>query len=94
MGHQHQLVAVGQVSVDKIIQQGPFQPGAQARIDPEAGARQLGASLIVDQAQVRAEVYVMLGLKIELMGLAVLAQGLVVLLAAGLQVGVGEVGQA
>ena len=91
--HDH-LVAVGQMLVDEIVQQRPFQTAAHAAVHPEARASQLRAALIVDQAEVGAEVDVMLRLKVEGMRLAVVAQRLVVLLAAGLQVGVGQVRKA
>ena len=80
--------------VDEIVQQRPFQTAAHAAVHPEARAGQLRAALIVDQAEVGAEVDVMLRLKVEGMRLAVVAQRLVVLLAAGLQVGVGQVRKA
>ena len=82
------------MGIDEVVEQGPLQPCAHAGVHPEAGARQLGAPVIVDEAQVGAQVHMVLGLKVEGVLLAHIAQGLIVLLAAGEQVGVGEVGQA
>ena len=82
------------MGVDEVVEQCPLQPGAQTPVDPESVARQLDAPGIVDQTQVRAEIHMVLRLKVEMVGLAVVADRLVVLLAAGLQVGIGQVGQA
>ena len=41
VGGQDELIPVGQVAVDEVVQQGPLQPGAQAGVHPEAGACQL-----------------------------------------------------
>ena len=90
---QDELIAVGQVGVDEVVQQGPLQPGTHAGVHPEAGSGQLHPPGVVNEAQAGAQVHMMLGLKVKLVGLAEVAQGLVVLLAAGLQVVVGQVGQ-
>ena len=78
------FVAVAQVAVHKVVEQRPFQPRAETAVHPEAGARQLRAALVVDQAEIGAEVDVVLRLEVELVRFAVVAQRLVVLLAAGL----------
>ncbi len=93
VGRQDELVAVGNVGVDEVVEQCPLQPGAHAGVHPVAGAGQLHAPLIVDQAQILAQVNVVLGGEIKGVLFADIAQGLVVLLAAGEQVGVGQVGQ-
>ena len=90
---QDQLVAVGQVGVNEVVEQRPLQTGTHASVDPEARAGQLGAAVVVDEPQVGAEIHVVLGLKVEHSGLAPVAERLVVFLAAGKQVGVGEVGK-
>ena len=89
----HHFVAVTQMAVHEIVQKGPFQTGAHAPIDPETAACQLGAPLIVDEAQVGAKVYMVLGRKIKLVLLAAVAQRLVILLAPGDQILVRQVGK-
>ena len=91
---QDELIAVGNVGVDEVVQQRPLQPGAHAGVHPVAGACQLHAPLVVDETQVLAKVNVVLGLKVKGVLRANIAQGLVVLLAAGKQIRVGQVGQA
>ena len=91
---QDELIAVGNVGVDEVVQQCPLQPGTHAGVHPVAGACQLHAPLVVDETQVLAKVNVVLGLKVKGVLRANIAQGLVVLLAAGKQVRVGQVGQA
>ena len=93
VGGQDELISVGQVGINEVVQQSPLQPGPQAGVHPEAGPGQLHPPGVVDEAQVGAQVHVMFRGKVELVGLPEIAQGLVVLLAAGLQVLVGEVRQ-
>ena len=93
MRRQNHLVPVRKMRVHEIVQQRPLQPRAHAAVDPEARARQLGAARIVDQPQIRAEIHVVLGLKIKGARLAPVAQGLVVLLAARQKILVRQVGQ-
>ena len=93
VGGQDELIAIGQVAVDEVVQQRPLQAGAHAGVHPEAGPGQLHAAGVVDEAQVGAEVHMVLRLEVELVGLTEVAQRLVVLLAAGLEVVVGQVGQ-
>ena len=81
------------MGVDKVVDERPLQTRAHAGVHPETGAGQLGAAFIVDHAQLSAQVHMVLGLEIELVGLAKVAQRLVVLLAAGFEVGIGQVGQ-
>ena len=81
------------MALHEVVQERPLQLRAQTLVDPEARAGQLGAALVVDEPQVGAEVDVVLGGEVKLVGLAVVAKGLVVLLAAGLEVGVGQVGK-
>ena len=92
-GKADHLVAVLQVLVDEVVEQGPLEARAHAAVDPEAGARQTRAALIVDEAEVRAQVHMVLRLEVEVMRLAVVAQRLIVLLAARLEVGVRQVRQ-
>ena len=94
VGRQDELVAVGDVAVDEVVQQRPFQTCAHALIHPEAGTRQLDAPVVVDQTQTLAQVNMVLGGEVKLVRLAKVAQRLVVFLSAGLQIGVGQVGQA
>ena len=93
MGRQDELIAVGDVGVDEVVQQRPLQPGAHALVDPEAGTGQLGAPVIIDQAQIQAQIHMVLGGEVKLVGFAEVAQGLVVLLAAGGQIGIRQIGQ-
>ena len=93
VGRQDEFVAVSHVAVDEVVQQSPLQAGAHAGIDPVSGTGQLDAPLVVDEAQVLAQVHMVLGLKIKGMLLADVAQRLVVLLAAGEQIGVRHIGQ-
>ena len=94
MRGQNEVVAVSNVGVDEVVQQRPFQSRAHAGVHPVAGAGQLHAPLIVNKTQILAQVNVMLRLKVKGMLFADVAQGLVVLLPAGQQVGVGHIGQA
>ena len=94
VGRKNELVAVGNVGIDEVVQKRPLQPRAHAGVHPVARAGQLHATLIVDKAQVRAKIHMVLGFKVKGMLLAHIPQGLVVLLAAGEQVGVREVGKA
>ena len=94
MGEHDHFIAIGQMAVDKIIQQGPFQPRTQTAIDPEAGTGQASTPFVVNQAEARAEVNMMLRGEVEAMGLAVIAQRLVILLAARGKVRVRKVRQA
>ncbi len=93
MRGQDHFVAVGNVGVDEVVQQRPFQSCAHASVHPVAGACQLHAPLVVDKTQVCAQVHMVLGLKVKGMLLPDVAQGLVIFLTAGQQVGVGQVGQ-
>ena len=94
VGRQDELVAVGDVAVDEVVQQRPFQTCAHVLIHPEAGTRQLDAPVVVDKTQTLAQVNMVLGGEVKLVRLAKVAQRLVVFLSAGLQVGIGQVGQA
>ena len=94
VGGQDEIVAVGGVGVDEVVQQRPLQSCAHAGVHPVTGTGQLDAPLVVDQAQVLAQVHMVLGLEIKGVLLADVTQGLVVLLAAGQQVGIGHIGQA
>ena len=94
MGRQDKLIAVGNVAVDEVVQQRPLQSGAQAGVHPVAGTGQLDAPLIVNETQILAQIHMVLGGEVELVGLAEILEGLVVLLTAGKQVRVRQVGQA
>ena len=94
MGRQNKFVAVGDVGVDEVVQQRPFQTGAHACVHPVSGTGQLHAPLVVDETQILAQIHMVLWLKVKGVLLADVAQGLVVLLAAGQQIGVGHIGQA
>ena len=59
-GQADHLVAVLQVLVDEVVKQGPLEARAHAAVDPEAGARQTRAALIVDEAEIRAQVHMVL----------------------------------
>ena len=91
---QDELVAVGDVGVDEVVQQRPLKSCAHAGVHPVAGACQLHATLIVNESQILAQVHMVLRLKVKGMLLPNVSQGLVVLLAAGQQVGVGHIGKA
>lgn len=80
---QHEGVAVLDVGGDEVIEQGPLEPRAHVRVEPVAVAGELDAALVVDQAQVLAEVDVVLGFKGEGRLFAKDLDDLVVLLAAG-----------
>ena len=93
MRRQDEFVAVSYVAIDEVIQQGPFQSCAHTGVNPVAGARQLDAPLVIDEAQILAQVYMVLGLKVKGVLFPNIAQGLVVFFAAGEQIGVGHVRQ-
>ena len=93
MRQDDHLIAVGKMRVDEVVQQRPLQPRAEAAVDPEAGAGQPRAAFIVDQPQIGAQIDMVLRLKIKMMRLAVVAQRLVVLLAARLEIGVRQIRQ-
>ena len=82
------------MGIHKIVQQSPLQPGAQALVNPEAGAGQLGPPVVIDEAQLQTEIHMMLRRKIEFVRFAIVAQGLVLLLAARRQIRIRQVGQA
>ena len=84
MGRQDKIVAIGSVGVNKVIQQRPFQPRAHTGVHPVACTCQLYAPLIVDKAQVLAQVHMVLGSKVKFRLFAHITQGLIVFLAAGL----------
>ena len=94
VGRQDEIVAVSGVGIDEVIQQCPLQPCAHAGVHPVAGACQLDAPLVVDESQIGAQVHMVPGFEIEAVLLTHVTQGLVVLLAAGQQISVGQVGQA
>ena len=93
MRRQDEFITVGDVGVDEIVQQSPLQTGAHALVAPKAVAAHLDATLIVDQIQTGAQIHVILGFKVKGVRFAEIAQGLVVLFAAGQQIGVRQVGQ-
>ena len=94
MRRQNEIVAVCGVGIDEVVQQSPLQTGAHAYIHPVACACQLHAPLVVDQAQILAQIHMVLGGEVKLMGLTEVDQRLIVLFSAGLQVGIGHIGQA
>ena len=93
MRGQDEIIAIGNVGVNEVVQQRPLQPCAHAGVHPVAGTCQLHTPLIVDKPQILAQIHMVLGREVKLVGLAKVAQGFVVFLSAGLQVGVGQVGQ-
>ena len=90
---QHEGVAVLDVGGDEVVQQRPLQLRAQIGVEPVAVAGQLHAALIVDQAEARAQIDMVLGLKVKNRLLAKHLDDLVVLLAARNNVVRRQVGQ-
>lgn len=93
MRRQHELVTVPHMGLQEVVQQRPLQERAVTPIDPEAAAAELRTSLVVDQAQSPSESHMVPGRETELWALAGFTNDLVVLLAPGQHVRVGEVRQ-
>ena len=81
------------MGIYEIVEQGPLQPGAHSLVNPEPGAGQLRPPIIVNETQIQAQVHVVFGGKIKVMGLTIIPQGLVVLFATGDQIWVRQVGK-
>ena len=93
MGRQHEGVAVAEMLGNEIIQKRPFQLRTDAGVQPVAVAAHLHAPLVIDQAQARAQIHVVLGLEVKDGLFAEDLYHLVVFLSAGLHVVRGQVGQ-
>jgi len=93
VGRQHEGVAVLEVLADEVVEQRPFQPRAQVRIQPVAVAAHLDAALVVDEAQLRAQLHVVLRLEGPGRLFAVGLDHLIGFFAAGDDALRGEVGQ-
>ena len=61
---QYKFVAVFNVAVDEVVEQGPFEAGAVADVKPEARSAHFDAAFVVDQAQMGDEIDVVLRLKV------------------------------
>ena len=93
MGNEHKLEAVRNMGFYEIIEQRPLKSCAHSAVYPEARARKLRASLVIDKSEVGAKINVILGLEIKLLGLSEVSQRLIVLLAARKKILVGKIGQ-
>ena len=62
---QDELISVGDVLLNKEIEDRPFQAGTPAPVNPAAASRQLGTPLIIDQAQALAKLDVIFRREIE-----------------------------
>ena len=93
MGNHQEFIAVVPMRLHKIIEQRPFQLGANAFVDPEAVSGELGAPLVVDQSQIGTQLHMILGRKIKMVGFSVVAQRHIVFLASRQKIPVGKIGQ-
>ena len=93
VGRQNKLITVLDMLVDKEIKERPFQTGAPAPVQPGAGSGDFCAPLVVDHPQAFAKLHVVFRLIVKLRLLLKIADRLVLLLAAGTNVLVRQVGQ-
>jgi len=93
MRDEHKAVSVGDMEVDEVVKDSPFEAGAETAVDPESVAREFSAALVVDKSEIGADIDVIFRLEIEGTRLAEVAEGLIVFLAAGEKIAVGEVRQ-
>ena len=81
------------MSCDEVIKKRPFEPCAVSAVNPIAVTRKLNPSFVIDDAEVGAEIDVILGLKIEFGFFAENFDYFIVFLFAGKKVVVGHVGK-
>ena len=93
MRGQDEFVTVFKVFLDEIVEERPFQTRAVSAVNPESVAAQFDAALVVDEPQRSAKVDMVLDGEREDGRLAEHSHHLIVLLFAGEQIGVGNVGQ-
>ena len=91
---QYKFVAVGNVAVDEVVEQCPFEACAVADIEPESGSAHFDAAFVVDQAQMGDEFDMVLGVKVGGGFFAPCAYDAVVFFVSGGDVVCGYVGEA
>ena len=93
VGRQHKGVALTYMAVDKVVEQCPFQSGAQSGVNPTAVACKFCAAFVVDKSQIFGKFHVVFGGKVKHWLHAERVDGFVVFLAACKKVVVRKVGK-
>ena len=91
VGREDHLVTVREVVLDEIIEKGPFEAGAEVRVNPSSRARDLRSPLVINEAKGFGEGDVVFRGEIEVLLFPKVIEGNVVFLAAGEKVIVREV---
>ena len=91
---QYKFVAVGDVAVDEVVEQGPFEARAVTDIEPESRSAHFDAAFVVDQAKMGDEVDVVIGIEVGCGFFTPGAYDAVVFFVSGRYVVCGYVGEA